>query len=175
MGITTKLTKGGDGHIRTATVRLANSRKWTRSINLLLPLEVIKEVKNQAINDPNLEDDDENEKQPRGLWKMGITTKLTKGGDGHIRTVTVLLANSRKWTRSINLLLPLEVIKEVKNQAINDPNLEEDDENVLKHQCLRYQSNGNEEPQQRWNILYSLNFRLTNTTAAGVGACLVPS
>ena len=48
------------------------------------------------------------DKLPRGTWRMGIVTKLTKSRDGESRAATVRLPSKGTLNRPLNLLYPLE-------------------------------------------------------------------
>ncbi|VDN22341.1 unnamed protein product [Gongylonema pulchrum] len=60
-----KVIKGKDCQVWTASVQLANGRKWARPINLLLPLEVAPEAdpRYQRVADPNLEEEGQKRQQ----------------------------------------------------------------------------------------------------------------
>jgi hypothetical protein len=47
--------------------------------------------------------------QPRDQWRLGIVDELGVGSDGHVRQVTVRLANGKTFRRHCNALVSLEI------------------------------------------------------------------
>lgn len=82
----------------------------------------------------------EDEKKPRGCWKIGRVAKIIEGKENQIRSATVQLPNVKALTRPTNFLPLLEVsseYKEEKDEAEKEKVKEKDEEVEVKFQQKR--------------------------------------
>ncbi|EFO85539.1 hypothetical protein CRE_29148 [Caenorhabditis remanei] len=61
------------------------------------------------------------ELQPRNVWKMAKILRLNESSDGVVRDVDILTPNGRTLNRAINLIVPLELDEEDKEDETEHP------------------------------------------------------
>jgi len=79
----------------------------------LLQLRSYHEVRRPALQGPKLKVGDivllQEERMPRRMWKKARIDDLIPGRDGQIRTVKLRLPDKTKISRSVQLVIPLEI------------------------------------------------------------------